>query len=102
FFSSRRRHTRSYGDWSSDVCSSDLQLPGLDSNQDKENQNVSPGFAAFVRHHPGTFAPLDLRHERIPSPSAEIRYCPPQWLQIGRSEERRVGKECRSRGAPSQ
>src|SRR5437867_12727226 len=26
FFSSRRRHTRSYGDWSSDVCSSDLSL----------------------------------------------------------------------------
>src|SRR6266705_5399962 len=26
FFSSRRRHTRSYGDWSSDVCSSDLAL----------------------------------------------------------------------------
>src|SRR5207248_5281874 len=24
FFSSRRRHRRSYGDWSSDVCSSDL------------------------------------------------------------------------------
>src|SRR5438094_4904414 len=28
FFSSRRRHTRSYGDWSSDVCSSDLHLDG--------------------------------------------------------------------------
>src|SRR2546426_8081937 len=27
FFSSRRRHTRLQGDWSSDVCSSDL-LPG--------------------------------------------------------------------------
>src|SRR5207248_6434149 len=27
FFSSRRRHTRSYGDWSSDVCSSDLRPP---------------------------------------------------------------------------
>src|SRR5438094_2888912 len=26
FFSSRRRHTRSYGDWSSDVCSSDLRF----------------------------------------------------------------------------
>src|SRR5215204_7463031 len=26
FFSSRRRHTRSLCDWSSDVCSSDLQL----------------------------------------------------------------------------
>src|SRR6266516_3633690 len=25
FFSCRRRHTRSYGDWSSDVCSSDLK-----------------------------------------------------------------------------
>src|SRR5207248_4760433 len=30
FFSSRRRHTRSYGDWSSDVCSSDLD-PATDS-----------------------------------------------------------------------
>src|SRR3989440_5874923 len=26
FFSSRRRHTRSDRDWSSDVCSSDLEL----------------------------------------------------------------------------
>src|SRR6266516_464779 len=29
FFSSRRRHTRSYGDWSSDVCSSDLAWVAL-------------------------------------------------------------------------
>src|SRR5437762_9716778 len=29
FFSSRRRHTRYIGDWSSDVCSSDLPLAGL-------------------------------------------------------------------------
>src|SRR5437763_14141441 len=28
FFSSRRRHTRYIGDWSSDVCSSDLARPG--------------------------------------------------------------------------
>src|SRR5256885_8885179 len=27
FFSSRRRHTRLQGDWSSDVCSSDLLIP---------------------------------------------------------------------------
>src|SRR5438874_3287177 len=27
FFSSRRRHTRSLRDWSSDVCSSDLERP---------------------------------------------------------------------------
>src|SRR5256885_11007684 len=33
FFSSRRRHTRLQGDWSSDVCSSDLEfaLPTLDA-----------------------------------------------------------------------
>src|SRR5215203_5127589 len=33
FFSSRRRHTRYWRDWSSDVCSSDLDfpiMPGLD------------------------------------------------------------------------
>src|SRR6266487_5849917 len=29
FFSSRRRHTRWTGDWSSDVCSSDLHGPFL-------------------------------------------------------------------------
>src|SRR6266487_1251461 len=29
FFSSRRRHTRWTGDWSSDVCSSDLDRLGL-------------------------------------------------------------------------
>src|SRR6266487_4799430 len=29
FFSSRRRHTRWTGDWSSDVCSSDLEALGI-------------------------------------------------------------------------
>src|SRR5256885_3215225 len=29
FFSSRRRHTRLQGDWSSDVCSSDLVFRGV-------------------------------------------------------------------------
>src|ERR1017187_10862363 len=29
FFSSRRRHTRYIGDWSSDVCSSDLVMPTI-------------------------------------------------------------------------
>src|SRR5438034_3830962 len=31
FFSSRRRHTRSLCDWSSDVCSSDLRCRRLDN-----------------------------------------------------------------------
>src|SRR5256885_14918098 len=30
FFSSRRRHTRLQGDWSSDVCSSDLIIGGYE------------------------------------------------------------------------
>src|SRR3712207_7938434 len=29
FFSSRRRHTRYWRDWSSDVCSSDLRIRGI-------------------------------------------------------------------------
>src|SRR5437879_404565 len=38
FFSSRRRHTRYIGDWSSDVCSSDLQKPvvGLEVHQESQ------------------------------------------------------------------
>src|SRR6266542_5191129 len=32
FFSSRRRHTRCYRDWSSDVCSSDLALKALEGD----------------------------------------------------------------------
>src|SRR5256885_5335768 len=39
FFSSRRRHTRLQGDWSSDVCSSDLPLgepvPQADARPDR-------------------------------------------------------------------
>src|SRR5437867_6205052 len=37
FFSSRRRHTRSYGDWSSDVCSSDL-IGGTRRGQKRERR----------------------------------------------------------------
>src|SRR5437867_10414205 len=35
FFSSRRRHTRYIGDWSSDVCSSDLTSHLLGGQQDR-------------------------------------------------------------------
>src|SRR5476649_2731987 len=66
-FSSRRRHTISLCDWSSDVCSSDLQR-FLD--QGLFYRAVERGAGRPVRR---------LRH---------------------RSEERRVGKECRSRWSP--
>src|SRR5437867_2957779 len=41
FFSSRRRHTRSYGDWSSDVCSSDLP-----------REEIGPCWPALIRARP--------------------------------------------------
>src|SRR5205807_2911541 len=33
FFSSRRRHTRLQGDWSSDVCSSDLRITTTEASE---------------------------------------------------------------------
>src|SRR6202790_3680859 len=67
FFSSRRRHTTSISDWSSDVCSSDLRTRAGDIAQ--ENPLVDP-------------------KKLIPGRT------------VLRSEERRVGKECRSRWSP--
>src|SRR5256885_11784040 len=72
FFSSRRRHTRLQGDWSSDVCSSDLLMV------------VALGVASAQER---TDAPAS-----IPLPEVASR--------AERSEERRVGKECRSRWSP--
>src|SRR5688500_20204034 len=40
FFSSRRRHTRLQGDWSSDVCSSDLVTPDVSMLPHRETHNV--------------------------------------------------------------
>src|SRR5262245_66473093 len=76
FFSSRRRHTRCLSDWSSDVCSSDLLLNdtlvifGTEFGRTSFAQGALKG--AYGRDHHGG----------------------------NRSEERRVGKECRSRRSP--
>src|SRR5437879_13705639 len=75
FFSSRRRHTRYIGDWSSDVCSSDLNGAHV--------SGVAKG--RQVRHYPTTqFA---VRPQRREERLLEL----PQW-GVGRSEERRVGR----------
>src|SRR5256885_12516885 len=44
FFSSRRRHTRLQGDWSSDVCSSDLESG--------EERSYTPDYLATSRGSP--------------------------------------------------
>src|SRR5205807_7492496 len=61
FFSSRRRHTRLQGDWSSDVCSSDLatKLPqaGFKFTTDELFQLVAlPGLIGSLMRFPYTFA----------------------------------------------
>src|SRR5204862_3526295 len=77
FFSSRRRHTRSLRDWSSDVCSSDLdmgagQVEIFAEQMDEEGSVLDIGRDGLAVHR--------------------------QF----RSEERRVGKECRSRWSPDE
>src|SRR6266542_4404905 len=46
FFSSRRRHTRCYRDWSSDVCSSDLEPEPVSA----AGTLIFPDFALHHRH----------------------------------------------------
>src|SRR5215467_4228811 len=41
FFSSRRRHTRLQGDWSSDVCSSDLNVAVIDSSYARQSKLIT-------------------------------------------------------------
>src|SRR5215471_18378124 len=50
FFSSRRRHTRSLHDWSSDVCSSDLVSAAPTATF---SQAVTPGTVSFTVKDPG-------------------------------------------------
>src|SRR2546426_3184383 len=92
FFSSRRRHTRLQGDWSSDVCSSDLffelgRPPAKDSDQD--------GVVDSKDKCPGT--PVGAKVDEWGCPIDSHKDGVPDGL---RSEERRVGKECRSRWSP--
>src|SRR5690349_24102707 len=85
FFSSRRRHTRFLRDWSSDVCSSDLLLLLI--------KDLLP------------WTPLiDIRPSQAWHCSSASTFSGRVLLiavirAICRSEERRLGKECRSHGS---
>src|SRR5256885_12925066 len=59
FFSSRRRHTRLQGDWSSDVCSSDL----VDGTGLLETRPVVFNVANFAKPAPGQ--PALLRFDDV-------------------------------------
>src|SRR5256884_2144433 len=90
FFSSRRRHTRCSRDWSSDVCSSDLvrMLLGLAATQ----RSILTGIFATLLYG------LVLLVLGILA-CGSIREFKTRFVYT-RSEERRVGKECRSRWSP--
>src|SRR5690625_5423725 len=83
FFSSRRRHTRWPRDWSSDVCSSDL-YSNYQLNRKQE----------IIVFHQNRNSILGIRKGK----EMDIFIAHPNDLdriKTYRSEERRVGKECR-------
>src|SRR5699024_11680521 len=98
-FSSRRRHTRSKRDWSSDVCSSDLgfELVGQDRLRIVEQSAHQGGFAV-VDGPGGGEAQQRLRFRRRVRRgwSGGRWWCRHQ--KYPRSEERRVGTGGTSRG----
>src|SRR5205807_6967005 len=94
FFSSRRRHTRLQGDWSSDVCSSDL----LNATQFQITGAPGTFINAAAASPNATFlsAAIASVTTSVTTPNvATITTDLP--VNFGRSEERRVGKEWRSR-----
>src|SRR5256885_10815765 len=73
-FSSRRRHTRLQGDWSSDVCSSDLEtIAGNAKPKQNQNQFIGDahGIANIIRGNAKTQAPArdeDKGHMHLTGP----------------------------------
>src|SRR3712207_8051679 len=97
FFSSRRRHTRYWRDWSSDVCSSDLALPVVRSGRGAPAPAHGRRRLEAFPHAADSRAALPRRG---PGDAHALGRLPARALRRGRSEERRVGKECRSRWSP--
>src|SRR5256885_9838181 len=92
FFSSRRRHTRLQGDWSSDVCSSDLIL----QNDDRRVVFMIPWEGRFTLV--GTTDIPAAAPDQAETTQDEVDYLCRAVNR--RSGERRVGEECRTRWAP--
>src|SRR5436190_6994144 len=103
FFSSRRRHTRSLCDWSSDVCSSDLPSGA--------GSAPPTSFVGARTGGPLILAPCAPRSAWSTSATSRPGNAKRRFAQsreeslagllsmIMRSEERRVGKECWCRWA---
>src|SRR5699024_11956220 len=89
FFSSRRRHTRSKRDWSSDVCSSDLGFAeGHEGGRMSKIFYILTIISMVVGACVSAFMFLTAL---LMSPGLGAL----SMLLSARSEERRVGKDCR-------
>src|SRR5258706_1959968 len=95
FFSSRRRHTRLVSDWSSDVCSSDLphQCHSCPIVSTPGNRGASVTWCHSCPHFSARVIPMGVQPKMT-------QYKTNIVCDVFRSEERRVGKECRSRWSP--
>src|SRR5699024_11840916 len=82
FFSSRRRHTISKRDWSSDVCSSDLEYGGVNVSFPPASDKASDRIV------------LKGSKECVEAVKARIQEIVADYDAQVRSEERRVGEEC--------
>src|SRR5690606_39912628 len=99
---SRRRHTRFSRDWSSDVCSSDLMARGKEPLDSLELNFVfsgppGTGKTTVAKRMGKLFYSLNILATSEVCLKSATDLCAPYVGQ--RSEERRVGKECRSRWA---
>src|SRR5258707_6237090 len=91
FFSSRRRHTRYWRDWSSDVCSSDLR----DEERALARDVLARKLDVAAELHAISSCHTCATGEPWPRGGYDGGDC-----CAGRSEEGRVGEEGRSRGVP--
>src|SRR5206468_9038130 len=95
FFSSRRRHTRSDRDWSSDVCSSDL-VGKAQHVHVVYGANVAPAWSNRTRRIHRSKLLVNHRKRAVSTRGICFSHPCTRRSELSRSEERRVGKECRS------
>src|SRR3712207_8099201 len=93
FFSSRRRHTRYWRDWSSDVCSSDLVIAKA-NNTNNIGFTISDMMGMFGSGGFGGGGGMGGGMMMMRGGGGLSNF------GVARSEERRVGKECSSRWSP--
>src|SRR5690606_41124415 len=102
FFSSRRRHTRFSRDWSSDVCSSDLEHPRLLGERGETRERV-----VHLRRRPVEEVAASGTKERVPREEqavdeerevpeigrASCREREERWVAAASGAKKKKGKE---------